>query len=276
MQALNLICLHVTTRLFQPDNRDFSEFILFVYTFWNFIYTFFNLLCTEKIQKHFIIIGDYKMRGKMTVLVADDHPIYIEGLVNLLRSYDFTVLGSAVNGKEAVQLACTLKPDVVLMDANMPVLDGIEATKQIRQTVPATKVVILTGVDDDTLILKAIQAGASGFLLKRLDGISLKRNLLELQAGRNPFSPGLENLLLKKIADDEQQSLHDGTIDTLTDKEQHILQLFSEGMTYKQIAAEINLSEQAVKYHIRKIKEQCSAVTQSDLLEFYHRAYSGR
>jgi len=212
----------------------------------------------------------------MTILVADDHPIYIEGIVNMLRSYEFTVVGSASNGKEAVQLACTLKPDVVLMDANMPVMDGIEATRQIRRYLPDTKVVILTGIEDDSLLLKAIQAGASGFLLKRLDGDSLKKNLLELQAGRNPFSAGLENLLLRKIADNSNNTAHALNLDSLTEKEQEILHLFSEGLTYKEIGVQVNLSEQAVKYHIRKIKELCCAGTQSDLLACYHKAVSAR
>jgi DNA-binding NarL/FixJ family response regulator len=211
----------------------------------------------------------------MTVLVADDHPIYVEGLVNLLHSYDFTVAGNAADGAEAVRLACKLKPDVVLMDANMPVMDGIEATKQIRQAVPDTKVIILTGIEDDELLYRAVQAGASGFLLKRLDGSSLHKDLLELQAGRNPFSPGLGDLLLKKFTGNETGKTRKVQHCPLTGREIHVLQCLSRGMTYKEIGNEIHLSEQAIKYHIKKIKEQCDIHTLAELIVLYRDEYAG-
>lgn len=209
----------------------------------------------------------------MTILVADDHPIYIEGLVNLLQSYDFTVVGKAANGIEAVQLAGSLQPDIVLMDANMPELDGIEATKEIKRNYPNIKIVILTGIEDDVLLLKAIQAGAAGFLLKRLDGDSLHKNLIELQNGSNPFSPELEEVLMKKIADETKKGAQPA-LSFLTEREVTILQLLSRGKTYKEIGLEIHLSEQAIKYNIKKIKEECHVETQSELLEYYHNAIS--
>lgn|SRR5574344_2069689 len=205
----------------------------------------------------------------MTVLVADDHPIYIEGLVNLLCSYDFTVAGKAQNGAEAVRLACRLKPDIVLMDANMPVMDGIEATRQIRAALPATKVVILTGIEDDALLLQAIQAGASGFLLKRLDGDSLHKNLLELQAGRNPFSPGLKELLIKKISVSEKEKA--AHLRQLTERDLSIMRLLVKGFTYKEIGVRINLSEPAVKYHIKNIKMQYGVQTQNELITMFQK-----
>lgn len=209
----------------------------------------------------------------MTILVADDHPIYIEGLVNLLRSYDFTVVGSAQNGKDAVKLAVENKPDIVLMDANMPGMDGIEATKKIRAQIPDTKVVILTGIEDDALLLKAIEAGAAGFLLKRLDGDSLTRNLRELQAGRNPFSPDLEDVLRKKIAGRESEMSSSLKRPIFGEREMTILSLLSRGMTYKEIGVQIHLSEPAVKYHIKNIKEQCGVQSQTQLIEFYREKY---
>lgn len=207
----------------------------------------------------------------MTILVADDHPIYIEGLANLLQSYDFTVVGKAANGIEAVKLAGELQPDIVLMDANMPDLDGIEATKEIKKNYPNMKIIILTGIEDDVLLLKAIQAGAAGFLLKRLDGDSLHKNLIELQKGNNPFSPELEDVLKKKIADETKKEAQPA-LDFLTEREVTILQLFSRGKTYKEIGLEIHLSEQAIKYNIKKIKEECHVETQSELLDYYHNA----
>src|SRR5574344_124209 len=207
----------------------------------------------------------------MTILVADDHPIYIEGLANLLQSYDFTVVGKAANGIEAVKLAGELQPDIVLMDANMPDLDGIEATKEIKKNYPNMKIIILTGIEDDVLLLKAIQAGAAGFLLKRLDGDSLHKNLIELQKGNNPFSPELEDVLKKKIADETKKEAQPA-LEFRTEREVTILQLLSRGKTYKEIGLEIHLSEQAIKYNIKKIKEECHVETQSELLDYYHNA----
>jgi DNA-binding NarL/FixJ family response regulator len=210
----------------------------------------------------------------MTILVADDHPIYIEGLVNLLRSYDFTVTGRAQNGAEAVRLACRLKPDIVLMDANMPVMDGIEATRQIRAVLPATKVVILTGIEDDALLLQAVQAGASGFLLKRLDGDSLHKNLLELQSGRNPFSPELEDHLIKKNSiSEKEKSTH---FNSLAERDLSIMRFLVKGLTYKEIAARINLSEPAVKYHIKNIKLQYGVQTKNELITVFQKENEGR
>lgn len=202
----------------------------------------------------------------MTVLVADDHPIYIEGLANLLRSYDFTVIGKAKDGLEAVRLAEELKPDVVLMDANMPEMDGIEATKKIKENAPNCKVIILTGIEDDSLLMRALDAGASGFLLKKLDGESLHKNLLELQAGRNPFSPGIEALFSESTANEKKSGKR---INRLTVRDEEILKKLSRGMTYKEIGAEIHLSEAAVKYNVKRIKEQSGAQTQAELIGWY-------
>ena len=210
----------------------------------------------------------------MTILVADDHPIYIEGLVNLLRSFDFTVVGSAQNGLEAISLANELKPDIVLMDANMPEMDGIEATKQIRQKNPQIKVVILTGIEDDALLLRALDAGAMGFLLKRLDGESLQKNLLDLQSGKNPFSPGIEDLLRKKVANQNAEEIQKNKPTLFTERDETILRLLSRGRTYKEIGGEIHLSEPAVKYHIKNIKEKCNVKTQAELVELYRKEYN--
>ena len=151
----------------------------------------------------------------------------------------------------------------------MPVMDCIEATRQIRAALPATKVVILTGIEDDALLLQAIQAGASGFLLKRLDGDSLHKNLLELQAGRNPFSPGLKELLIKKISVSEKEKA--AHLRQLTERDLSIMRLLVKGFTYKEIGVRINLSEPAVKYHIKNIKMQYGVQTQNELITMFQK-----
>lgn len=206
----------------------------------------------------------------MKILIADDHPVYIEGLKNLLNSYGFEVCGMARNGEDAVRLCKKDAPDVVLMDANMPVVDGIEATRQIIALGADTKVVILTGMDNDSILLKAMQAGASGFLLKNLDGDALCKSLNELAEGRNPFSPGLESLLLKKIASSSKQE--ERPLPELKARDRKILELLSKGLTYKEISDEIELSEPGVKYHIKKLKEKLGVKKQADLAAAYVRA----
>jgi DNA-binding NarL/FixJ family response regulator len=166
-----------------------------------------------------------------------------------------------------VRLAQQLGPDVVLMDARMPGMDGIEATRKIKAAIPQTKVIILTGIEDDRLLFDAVKAGASGFLLKKLDGDSLNRSLRELQAGRNPFSPGMEDLLLQKfssIGDSRNKK-----IPLLTGRQIRILEWLYRGMTYKEIGIELCIGEQAVKYHIGRIKQQCGLKTQMELRELY-------
>ena len=162
----------------------------------------------------------------MTVLIADDHPIYIEGLSNLLKSYDFTVVGCAMDGKEAVKQAILLQPDVILMDANMPEMNGIEATKKIKESLPEIKIIILTGIEDDTLLFDSIQAGASGFLLKKLNGGELNQSLRDLQAGKNPFSQGVEDSLLKEF-----RRVHPQPSVVLMGRQIEILKRLSMGLT---------------------------------------------
>ncbi|MCI1208858.1 MAG: response regulator transcription factor [Treponema sp.] len=202
----------------------------------------------------------------MNILIADDHPIYVEGLVNLLQSYDFTVVGTAADGKAAVEQVQRLQPDIVLMDANMPGMNGIEATKRIRKENPETKVIILTGIEDDSLLFDAVKAGASGFLLKKLDGDSLYKSLLELQAGKNPFSPGMGDLLLGKISSIEKEPR---IAVPLSARQLRILEYLDSDMTYKEIGKKLFISEQTVKYHIAKMKQNTCSKSKLQLLEFY-------
>jgi DNA-binding NarL/FixJ family response regulator len=152
------------------------------------------------------------------------------------------------------------------MDANMPGVDGIEATKRIRKENPEIKILILTGIEDDSLLFEAVKAGASGFLLKKLDGDSLYKNLQDLQNGKNPFSPGLGDLLLKKISHIEKEAKESVS---LSGRQLRILEYLNDGLTYKEIGKKLFVSEQPVKYHIAKIKHFTGSKTRLQLLEFY-------
>ncbi|MDC7127382.1 MAG: response regulator transcription factor [Spirochaetales bacterium] len=208
--------------------------------------------------------------NKMKLLLADDHPIYIEGLVNLLKSYDYEIAACVSNGREAVEQALKLKPDAILMDANMPELNGIDATIEIKKADPTLKVIILTGLDDEQTLFNAVNAGASGFLLKNLDGDELNRSLQDLKSEKNPFSPGLQQTILNKFREDEVKTEKNNSC-SINKRHLDILKHVAEGLTYKEIGDILFISERTVKYHVKKIKENYNITSHSQLIELYKR-----
>lgn len=189
----------------------------------------------------------------MRVLMADDHPLYVEGLINLL-SADFEIVGTASTGKEAVAKAGLTKPDVILMDISMPVLDGIAATRAITAEHPEIKIIILTALGETDNLFRAIRAGAVGYLLKNLEDTDIIAGLRELEKGRNPFSPGLENHLLQEFRALEAYSLPDPCT-ILNEKQLEVLELVAQGLDYGEVGRRLFISERTVKYHMGRIKE---------------------
>ncbi len=191
----------------------------------------------------------------MKVMIADDHPLYVEGLRNLLR-HDFHIVGSVGDGRGAVKAARDKKPDVILMDIDMPTMDGIEATKLIKERIPETEIIILTAFREKEKLFRAIRAGAAGYLLKDLDGDEIIEGLKELKRGKNPFSPGMSEQLLHEFRsgngrDDQRES---GLNGELSDRQIEILELVARGLTYREIGEELFISERTVKYHMENIK----------------------
>lgn len=199
-------------------------------------------------------------------MIADDHPLFVEGLINLLQAEDFINITAVVNnGKEAVKEAIDKKPDVILMDIGMPVLNGIEATRKIKKKFESVKVIILTSFEEEDSLFKAINAGASGYLLKSLDGDELIKSLSDIKEGKNPFSAGLEDSLLNKI----QENNNNDIIKTeLTKKQLDVIRLLVEGLTYKEIGEKLYVSERTIKYHMEKIKEKLSLKTQAQVIAY--------
>lgn len=192
-----------------------------------------------------------KKKKKITVLLADDHQIVREGLRKILETEtDIEVVGEASTGRQAVALAKKLNPAVVVMDIAMPLLNGIEATRQIIDAVPETKVLILSAHSDDAYIEKAMAMGASGFLIKQTSSGMLSGAIRELETEKTVFSPSIA----KKLRH-QQQTVPDrkGTLQTanthLTPREMEVLQLIAEGEANKQIAAELNISIKTVEKH---------------------------
>jgi len=181
------------------------------------------------------------------VLLVDDHSVVREGLRMFLgRDPELEVVGEAADGEEAVQLAQQLKPDVVLMDLLMPVMDGIAATTVIRKELPDTEVVALTSVLESDAVVGAVQAGAIGYLLKNTQAAELRRSIKAAAAGQVQLSPQASAYLLRKVQAPTR-------LESLTEREMEVLRLLVQGQSNKEIARHLHVVEDTVKTHIRHI-----------------------
>jgi DNA-binding NarL/FixJ family response regulator len=181
------------------------------------------------------------------VLLAEDHPMVRSGLLQLLGNVDqVEVVGAATGGEEAVRLATAERPDVVLMDLEMPDLDGIEATRRIRAAAPDVNVVLLTAFSDRQRILDAIDAGAVGYLLKDVEPDELVRGLEAAARGESPLSPKAAHALVTARGERGDQP-------QLTPREDEVLSLLAEGLPNKLIAQRLEISEKTVKAHLTSI-----------------------
>jgi DNA-binding NarL/FixJ family response regulator len=191
----------------------------------------------------------------LSILLADDHTVLREGLRAFLNIVeDFEVIGEATTGREAVELARTLRPDVVVMDVAMPKLNGCEATRQILLDNPAAKVLVLSASSDDAYVARLIAAGAMGFLEKQSSGQVLLRAIREVAAGKSYFGPVITKRLLQIGRKAREQGISSGTFQqALTSREEEVLQLVAEGAPNKQIAAELGISIKTVDKHRQQL-----------------------
>lgn len=203
----------------------------------------------------------------MRVLLVDDHLLLLEGLTNLLSSHGITVLGEAHDGREAVQMARDLRPDVILMDLQMPEVNGLEATRLIKAEMPDVQIVILTSSTHDQDLFEAIKSGACGYLLKSMRGDGFVDALKGLENGFPPFSSGLAAKIIAEFArlaagdtarkpDRPDQHPADATETCLTARQKEVLLLLADGLSYKEVGARLALSANTVKYHMNEILKQ--------------------
>lgn len=194
----------------------------------------------------------------MRILIADDHALFRDSLRSLLEARDFEVVGEAGDGREAIDLAWKLKPDVVLMDLSMPNMDGLEATKRLAAELPEVKVVVLTASDDDNDLFEAIKSGAKGFLLKDLESDKFFTLLDGVTRGEPALTPGLARKLLEEYARPKSTSHREvNDPDALTDRELEVLELMVDGITSnRRLARHLGVSENTVKFHVRNILDK--------------------
>lgn len=185
-----------------------------------------------------------------TVLVVDDHQMVRAGLVTLLESSgEVDVVGQAADGRDAVRLAQELAPDVVLMDLSMPVMDGVEATRQVVATTPSARVVVLTSFSDRARVNEALTAGAIGYLLKDCEPSELLNAVRAAAAGHVPLDPRVAGVLLPTSSSARPE-------DALSPRELEVLRLVAEGRANKQIARALGISERTVKAHLGRVFRQ--------------------
>lgn len=193
----------------------------------------------------------------ISVLLVDDHNIVRQGLrALLLAEGDITIVGEAQSGREAVQMATQHRPEVVIMDLAMPLLNGAEATRQVLKAVPTTRVVVLSSYGDDDHIQSAIAAGAAAYLLKQTAAADLVKAIREVKKGNAFFSPAialkLKEQTCKSMTGEEVKAPE---VD-LTSREVEVLQLIAEGFANKQIAAELGLSVKTVEKHRQSVMKK--------------------
>ena len=202
------------------------------------------------------------MESKIRIMLVDDHAVVRQGLRMFLETdADFEVVGEAENGEVAIQLAGELRPDIVLMDLIMPVMDGITATSRIRRQYPDVEVIALTSVLDDGSIFGAIRAGAIGYLLKDTKADKLIYAVKSAVAGQVQLSPQVTKRLLKEI-DLPEMPGH------LTDRESDILRMLASGCSNKEIARDLNIGEKTVKTHVSSILSKLGVTSRTQAVVY--------
>ena len=192
------------------------------------------------------------------LLVADDHPVVRDGLVAMLSTQpDLVVVGEAATGAEAVERAAALAPDVILLDLEMPGMDGVEALRQIRAARPDAPVIVFTAFDTDERIVSAVRAGAQGYLLKGAPREELFKAIRVVSEGGSLLQPVVASKLLQHMS--QQTTERETSADSLTEREMEVLKLLAQGKTNKEIAATLVISERTVKFHVGSILSKLGA-----------------
>jgi DNA-binding NarL/FixJ family response regulator len=203
------------------------------------------------------------------VLIADDQAIFRKGVVaSLGMADDIKVAGEVANGLDALHAVARLAPHLVLMDLNMPVMGGVDATRRIKAVHPTVKVVVLTVSEDDHDLFEAIKAGADGYLLKNLGPEALADAVREAFAGESPLSPVVAAKVLREFRGGLGAAAPAADTPALTARELEVLQLATRGDSYKEIGGKLSVAESTVKNHMRHIMEKLHLRNRSEVVTY--------
>ena len=211
----------------------------------------------------------------MRIMLVDDHPLFLDGLKTLLTTRGQEVVATARDGREAVEKARSLKPEVILMDIEMPELNGLAATRLIKAEQPDIKIVILTMFANDDNLFASLRSGASGYLLKTEETERFFELFLSLLRGEVPLSPSLAGKVLDEFA--RQGLAHRSAAKTspkeepLTPRQIEVLTLVAQGLIYKEVAAKLFVTEQTIKYHMGEIIQRLHLKNRRDVIEYARR-----
>ena|ERR1043166_2629975 len=191
---------------------------------------------------------------RISILLVDDHTMVRQGLRALIEAEgDMEVIAEAGTGRQAVMMAKKNPPDLIVMDVAMPMLNGVQATRQIRATVPTSKILALSSYSDDECVQQMVHAGVSGYLIKQTAANDLLRAIREVQRGGMFFSPTIAKQLRQQSRDQQRDNLSPRKSGELTPREAEVLQLIAEGFSNKQIAAELGISIKTVEKHRQQV-----------------------
>lgn len=210
----------------------------------------------------------------MKTLLVDDHPLFLNGLKNLLTLRGIEVVGMAHDGMEALEKARSLRPEIILMDIQMPNLDGLAATRLIKAELPDVKIVMLTVSANDEDLFEAIKNGACGYLLKTLDVDEFFSLFLGLARGEVPLSPGLAGHVLEEFArkakamESKSIKFSEAKTEVLSARQMQVLTLVAQGLTYKEVGAKLCIAERTIKYHIGEIIERLHLENRSQVVQY--------
>ena len=202
---------------------------------------------------------------RIRILLAEDHVVVREGTRQLLeREQGFEVVGEAGDGEEAVQLASQLKPDVIIMDVAMPKLNGVEATKQIKELLPSTIVLVLTGYDYDEYIFSLLEAGAAGYLMKDVSGDQLISAIRAVYAGEAVLHPVVTRKLMARFKSQAAGTVEAQPQELLSQRELEVLRLAARGLSNKDIGEALFISTRTVQAHMRSIFNKLGVGSRSE------------
>jgi len=200
---------------------------------------------------------------KIRLVLADDHPLIREGFKSLLQKNErFEIVGIAENGKELIELAGNLLPDVILTDINMPVVNGLDALKNIAELYPDIKLIVLTMHEEREYIIHALKIGVQGYLLKNIERSDLEKAIISIFEGGKYFSPIVTNILAEVVVRPSQNNV----VGEITPREKEVLELVAQGQSTKQVADKLGIGTRTVESHRMNMLKKLKASNTADLV----------